>query len=118
VGALPRDVAPHLLDHAVAVQVVDVVLVGDAVVVVVDRLAARAAARVDLQEVLAAIGVHRRHDVEHPLVDQLPDARQPIVVLHQVPDRVEADPALDLVAVDVGLDVTSRPWSPRRRSRD
>jgi hypothetical protein len=100
-----------LLDDAVAVEVVGLVLVDQPVPVVVDRDVARTGVNAGrgFHEVLPAVGIDGRNDVEDPLVNEFRDVVETAVVLHQVPGRVEADlGALDFVAVDVGLDVHGR----------
>ena len=122
VVALPGDALADLLDDAVPVDVLGRVLVEDAVVVVVDRDVARpGVAAGALHEVLPPVGVDRGDDVEDALVDEAGDVVDAAVILHEVPDGVKADlAALDLVAVDVGLDVHAglTRFGPRRRVVD
>ena len=103
---LAGDVLADRLDLAVPVQVVGPVLVEEAVAVRIHGdVAGAGAASVPVEEVVAAVGVHRGDDVEDALVHHARDLLDAPVVLHEVPDGVERHlRALDLVAVDVGLD--------------
>ena len=68
-GTLSGDVFAHLLDDAVAVQVVGTVFVSDAVAVAVHRHVAGAGAGAGfVEEIIPPVRIHARHEVEHALV--------------------------------------------------
>ena len=116
-----RHLLAHLGDHAVAVEVVEAVLVDPAVAVVVDRHhhGAREVRRGRAGEPAhPAVGIDHRHDVEHRPVEQLGDARQAAVVPEHEIDRVESGVRpLHLVGVGVAVDVEGRLFELRAGRR-
>ena len=107
----------HLRDVAVAVQIVGLVLVDQAVAIVVDRplAAARRMRAVRLIHVrVARVGTHHRHEVKCPLVEQPRDQLVMAVRLGQEPGRIECDfGPLDFVGVDAAVDPKRRLCSRR-----
>ena len=108
--AFARHVLTNLLDRAVAVEVVGTVFIERAVAIFIHRHVPRTGPCTrPVHEVVASVRVDGGHDVERPLVDELGDLVDLAVVLHQVPDGVDAHfPALHLIAVNVGFDVHGR----------
>ncbi len=102
----------HGADVAVAVEVVGRILVEETVPVVVDRDAQAAVAVRAVgvgHEVIAAVDVDDRHDIDADPVDEGRDLGVLAVAAEDIVEKVERDvAALDLIAVHVAVDVEGR----------